>query len=879
MRRTRTSVALFRESLANVTQPVKSNPPGRGVVLPVLAIALAAVLVGLPTLSGSFVGGDDHRLLLNHVLVNHPSFEHAAKLFTIYHRDLYQPLPLLTFQAEFAIAKGLGLFDEGLAGGARLFHLTNILLHALNAVLVWFVVRMLCRRVEARPSDETATPSLQASSSARSIAIATAAALLFAIHPLQIEVVAWTNGRMMLLSTLFAMLSLLAFSSWLDRPRRFHAVLVVVLVLLCSISKVRIGLPVLLAVVCLARRSRIRPGTVVLWLVCVAMTAIFVVVNVRATSGASLFAEAAEHLRGPRLARVFLAMDNYLRHLVWPVGLASYYPTPPLVRWSDPQTLRAMAVTLPVLLGAVWACLRSRVALLGAVWFGSTLAATLPFLPARNVLAADRYMYLPIIGLAWAAAFFAHALYQRCAIGWSSRSARAIVGVTAVVLVPTLTATCWRVAGFYSTPLSKTLRIANLYPDTPRVWEPVGWLHYRDERYDEAIECAQKELRHDAPAVQSGAHQLIGMCELRRGNVDGALNHLRRALEIDGRSTLAKYRLARAYDDLGYAEKALPLYQAAIEQAPGHNPTINRLAKFYQRLGRIAEARAAYHQQIDNNPYDVPGAMGLVELDIDEGTAESYRRAEMRLKKLLEWMPENTDALTNLGVVLVGLGRAGEALAVYETALRYDARCVPAALNLANLQNGAGNVGEAMRLYEQAVSGGLQFVSEAAAVHDFLVSQQEIARTVAVWREFADRFPDSPEAQAFLGWSQALAGMHDEARATMMGLMDDSTPPVLATLAYLELVAGNYVRASEQIETLCSKGKLGAAMRKRMLGALERFDRASPGVAWTFCLVARLVMSDGNAGAVQASIDRCETLCDGEACRDYAAKLRSQREP
>ena len=104
---------------------------------PAAIVAVAAVAMGLPTLGGSFVGGDDHRLVLNHVLVNHPSLAHAAELFTIVHRDLYQPLPLLSFSVEFAVAKAFGLFDNSVAGGARMFHLTNIILHAVNAVLVF----------------------------------------------------------------------------------------------------------------------------------------------------------------------------------------------------------------------------------------------------------------------------------------------------------------------------------------------------------------------------------------------------------------------------------------------------------------------------------------------------------------------------------------------------------------------------------------------------------------------------------------------------------------------------------------------------------------------------------------------------------------------
>ena len=844
---------------------------------PVLVVAGAAVVMGLPTLRGSFVGGDDHRLLLNHVLVNHPSIEHALKLFTIFHRDLYQPLPLLTFQAEFAIANRLGLFEDGLAGGARLFHLTNILLHAINAVLVWFVVRTLAETTARRTGDPNAA-SIEPTDRSGVTVIATVAALMFAIHPLQVEVVAWTNGRMMLLSTLFALLSLLSVSAWLDRPRAKYAVMIVVFVLLCSISKVRIGLPILLGVVAVARGVKIRRRAVVLWVVCAVVTAVFVVVNVRATSGASLFSEAAEHLRGPRLARVLLALENYFLHLVWPAGLASYYPTPPYVNWSDPQTLRAAAVTIPVLVGATWACVRSRVVLLGAIWFWATLAATLPFLPARNVLAADRYMYLPIIAVAWVSAHFGHALYRRCVPPRSTGLPRVVAGAALVALALALMATCWRVAGFYSTPFKKTLRVANLYPDTPRVWEPVGWLYFREERYDEAIESAEKELRHDAPSVQSGAQQLIAMCELRRGQTQRGVERLRAAMVIDPKSTLAKYRLARALDDLGRPDEALPLYVAAIQQAPGHNPTINRLAGFYRRIGRIADARAAYQQQLDNNPYDVPGAMGLVELDVEAGTTESYQAAEARLRKLLEWMPENTDALTNLGAVLVGLGRSAEAVKVYETALRYDTKCVPAALNLANVLRGAGNMVEARRRFEQAVAGGLVSVSEVSTVHDFLVSQGDMQRAVGLWRGFVARYPESLEAQAHLGWSYAIAGVADEAISTTSDLMNDmSTAPLaIATMAYVEFVDGNYAGSSQRVEALCGLGEAGKKARHRLLGALERFDAQRPGVAWTFCLVARLAIPDDNSQAVAAFLGMCEQGCGDDVCRDYAATLREK---
>ncbi|MGB0716452.1 MAG: hypothetical protein ACPGXK_11270, partial [Phycisphaerae bacterium] len=178
--------------------------------LPPAVVFLAGILMGLPTIRGGFVGGDDRQLVLNHVLVNHPSFEHAIKLFTILHRDLYQPLPLLSFSLEFVVADTLGLLDAGIERAAWLFHLTNIVLHALNGLAVWYAVLLWHRILIRRHQTESVNHSTDASAFSVEQTVALLAGLIFVLHPLQAEVVAWLNGRMMLLSTLFAVGSLIA---------------------------------------------------------------------------------------------------------------------------------------------------------------------------------------------------------------------------------------------------------------------------------------------------------------------------------------------------------------------------------------------------------------------------------------------------------------------------------------------------------------------------------------------------------------------------------------------------------------------------------------------------------------------------------------------
>ena len=847
-----------------------------------ILVACAAVVMGLPTLGGGFVGGDDHRLALDHVLVNHPSIEHAIQLFTIWHRDLYQPLPLLSFQIEFAMANTFGLFDAGVEGGAWLFHLTNILLHAASAALVFIVIRRLHERLLGKGSTTNvragATQGSSGSASGHSLAVAAVAALFFAVHPLQTEVVAWTNGRMMLLSTLFALLALNSFDGWLDRPRFRTAALVVFFVLLSAISKVRIGLPVLLAIVVIARRAKIDVRLTVLWLAASVVTGIFLLVNFAATANADLFAEAAEHLQGPRLVRVILALASYFQHVVWPVGLASYYPTPPLVKWSDPGTWRALAIVAPGIALLFWACLRFRVARLGVLWFAVTIGDTLPFIPARNVLSADRYMYLAIIGLLWLIADFGVSAYRRMRARPSLAPVRGFLPLLGGAAAVACVAVCWHIAPFYATPLLKTRRIADLFPDSPRVWERLGWSHQDEGEYEKAIECARKALRQEGEVGQSGAYQLWGTTELKLGHPEEALRLLEKAIEVDPKNSLAVYRLGAAYDELGRDAEAARFYERAVADAPLHNPTIVRLAAVYRRLGRDHDARAMYDKALENNPYDVPATMGRAEMDIERSTPESLAAAEARLGKLLGWMPENTGALTNLGVVRQKLGRTPEAVAAYEEVLRRDSGNLLAALNLAEVYRAAGRLEQAQPLFDRVAASDALSIAQATPVHEFFLERGAPRKAVLLWGRMVERHPDSATAHAFLAWSSALAGEFPAARAYVETLYGQGhmEPLLTATLAYVNLSEGRFDAAVREADTLSLDGIQAADARQRMLGALERFDSKTPNVPWTFCVAARLLLMDGKHDAARVFIGLCEERCQDEACRVDVAKLRSR---
>lgn len=840
-------------------------------------VAASALLMGLPTLRGTFVGGDDHRLVLDHVLVNHPSFEHAVQLFTIQHRDLYQPLPLLSFSAEFAVAGVLGLFDAGVDAGAWLFHLDNVILHMLNAVLIWILVIRLQRdRVPA------ATTTLRSPSAP--YIIATIAAVLFAVHPLEVEVVAWINGRMMLMSTFFALASLIALAKWLhDENRWTWALLTVLFVAFCAMSKIRVALPALLLIIPLAQQRRMTVRFGILWVICTAVTAVFALVNIQATASAGMFQGAAEHLHGSRVARSLLALAWYFRHVLWPTGLASWYPAPGVVRWSDGATLLALATCVPVLAFMVWCSFRSRAAFLGFVWFFASIASTIGLVPTRNALAADRYMYLPMIGLTWAIGVGVYALYERLARRRFNATARWATGGIGAVIAVAMVLTSWHTAGFYESPTKKSGRIASLYPDTPHVWERAAWAQYNAGEYEAAINLAEREFDHEDQKAHSAAYEVIGASLMKLGRTDDALEALNKAVETADNDSNAKYQLGKAMEELGRTDQAIRFYEESIAKAPLANPRILRLASLYRAAGRVGDARAMYEKVLVNNPYDVPATMALVELDVDEGTPEAYQAANRRLLDLLSWMPENVEAWVNLGVVRYGLGSKDEAIDAYQQALTLAPNDPTALLNLAMIRLEQNDMPKATALFERAATGDLESIDQVTAIHDFFVQSGRPGRLPSLWSRFVKRSPENRRARAFLAWSYALAGNPSRATTEARALLNDhpDEPMALAAQVFASLIERRYGDAVQAASTLCAAASTEARQtaasdaRARLRRALGYLLQQRPDDPWTFCLGARLWAADGERANARSFLELCEKQCGNDECQKEVQALRT----
>jgi tetratricopeptide (TPR) repeat protein len=818
----------------------------------VAIIGAAALVMGAPSLSGGFLDGDDLQLIRNHVLVNHPSLRHALTLFRLdANRDLYQPIPLVSFAANFAVVHALGLTaeTEGPRAGAWLFHLTNVVLHAVNAVLVWWLIARLSTR--------------------RSVPVI--AALVFALHPLNVEAVGWLNGRMTLMSTLFALAALIAFDAYLTRRNGWLAGLCLVFVAWAMMSKVRIELPVLMLIPAWQRRVHIPWRAWVTWGLAGVITAAFVVVNLRLSRG--MLEAGEETLRGSGLVRALLALGWYFEHTLLPCGLSPWYPAPNPARWSDPGLPAAVVIVVAVLVATLASLRWTRIGGWGLLWFLAAIAVVLPLVPSRNLLVANRYMYLPAIGLFWIGATLAVVAVEWSRRRWGRRLSwygASLIGATAA---GALLLTSWHNAGFYRNSVDQARRVAERDPDLAGVWERVARACYSAGRYDEALQAARTELAHHPRTMACDARHLAGMALYRMGRVEEGITEIRRAIAADPSKGMAYARLATIYNEMGQLENAVEPYVQAVERLPNYNPALVALGNVYVRLKRFDEARRVFGRALANNAYEVPALLGLADIDMAEGR---YDQAAATLESLLAWMPENTQARSNLGVCYAMLGRRSDAIAAYRQVLKRDAAATSAALNLAALLNEQGDAAGAADALDQAWASAPWSRPVLIARQDFYVGRRQYAQAIQMWREALAREPAAPELAAWYAWANALDGQWNAARQTAAKLVDAGDRPILAsaTMALVALHDGQPESAVAHARRLVSApGPDAPDVTSRLLRALEAFAASHPHDPFPYYVASMLLTAQGDRGAARRGLDVFKQLCPDDSWHRRADQL------
>jgi len=485
-------------------------------------LVVAVLLLFARTGRFSFVVYDDDQYLTGNPRVQSGlSAEGVAWAFTTTHAANWHPLTWLSHMLD------VELF--GMDPGAH--HRVNVAFHAANTLLLFLVLLRM-----------TAAPGRSAF-----------VAALFAVHPLHVESVAWVAERKDLLCAFFWFLALGAYARYAARPVLKRYLPVLLLFALALLSKpMAVTLPfvfLLLDFWPLGRASspagilRLLPEKIPLFVLTAASCAVTLVAQQQGGALAPLRALAP----GVRLAHALVAYAAYLGKTLWPASLAVFYPHPGI---APPAWKVAGAILLLAALSAlaVWRRDRSPWILTGWLWFLGTLVPVIGLVQVGEQAIADRYTYLPLVGIFLALAWELPEIARRCNL-----PGRALQAGAVLVLLP-LAVASWVQTGYWKngeTLFEHTLRAS---PENWLAEVTLGAFREEEGKIDEAIAHYRNGLRLK-PDFPFG-HNNLGAILMRRGQVEEAIPHFREAVRILPDYLEAQYNLANALSRTGRHDEA-----------------------------------------------------------------------------------------------------------------------------------------------------------------------------------------------------------------------------------------------------------------------------------------------------------------------------------
>jgi tetratricopeptide (TPR) repeat protein len=586
----------------------------------------------------------------------------------------WHPLTWLSLQLD---AQWFGISASG-------FHRTNALLQAATTVLLFWLLKRI-------------TGSMWCSA---------AAAAFFGLHPAHVESVAWVTARKDVLSTPFWLLTTAAYAWYAERPavsRYFSVMLLLPLGLMAKPMLVTLPATLLLLDYWPLRRwpypvlgdesaSRYMPASL-RWLVLekVPLFALVIpsaLVTVRAQSW--IMGTLAEYSLWDRVANALVSYVRYLGMLAWPVELAVFYPHPRagLPLW---QPLASGVLLVAVTACCLWAGRSRRYLIVGWLWYLGTLVPVIGLAQSGQQALADKYSYVPSIGVfimaAWGGA-------DLCARGQVRRVFAGILTGAALACCVFLT---WRQIDYWRDSETLWRHSLAVTGSNGAAHAMLAMALAEKGQFLDAVEQFQLslELTPDNPAT----HGNLAVALMKLGRLDEAASHLEQSLRLRPEAAKTHFNLGHVRQRQRRLPEAVQHYTDALRLDPHLTEAGIACARVLTDLGEFAQAR----QQLD------------LLLNSDPASPHLYTelgrllKAQGKLAEALEWhdralekQPNYAEAWNNKGVALEGLGKLSEAAACYQRAVEQAPSQLVYRLNLGYVQHERGELAASAEHYQAA---------------------------------------------------------------------------------------------------------------------------------------------------------------------------------
>ena len=554
-------------------------------VVVALLLIFVTVIAFSEVRNHGFVDYDDGLYVYENQLVQQGlTWNSVVGAFARLHLGFWFPLTWLSFMFDYEV--------YGLSPGG--YHVTNVLLHVANTLLLFFILRRMTGAVWRSAF----------------------AAALFALHPLRVESVVWVTERKDMLSTFFWMLTLVSYFRYVMAPKTGKYLLVILCFASALMAKpMVVTLPFVLLLLdywplerfAFRKERRLetdevrlqafeRPTVLRLFLEKVPLILLSIAFSMVTLVGqrrdGSLVSLESFPI-GTRLANALVSYVSYVRKMIWPHDLAVYYPHPGhgIAMW---QVVGAALFLGGMSVFVTRAGRRHPYLVVGWLWYLGTLVPVIGLAQSGFQAMADRFTYIPLVGLFIAIAWGANALVARWKVHRVVPGALAGLWLPALMLCTFSQVRHWKES---ATLFQHTLSVtANNY----YIHRNMGLVLTGQGRLDEAISHFREAVRIKPDFAE--VHSNIGVVLVRQGRIEEAIRHYRKALEIKPDFVEVKYNMGTALVRQGRLEEATAYFSSALQTKPDFAEAHFGLGLVQARKGKPEQAMAHYSNALKITP-------------------------------------------------------------------------------------------------------------------------------------------------------------------------------------------------------------------------------------------------------------------------------------
>lgn len=519
-------------------------------------------------------------------------------------------------------------------------HITSLVFHAANTVLLFLLLRRLTGRDWA----------------------AWFAAGLFAVHPLHVESVAWIAERKDVLSTFFFLVLLHAYAGYIASPGRLrYAAVCVVLALGLAAKPMLVSASlVLLLLDYWPLRRGLNRKTVTEKLPLFALSAASCVITFIAQRQGGAIGDFEQFPFGVRLANAITAYSQYMLKTFWPADLCVLYPHPG-TSLPELQVFSSLVFLIAATAAAIKLGRRYPYVLVGWLWYLITLVPVVGLVQVGKQAIADRYTYIPHIGvfiaLAWAGGDVLSKLPQR------SRRITA-AGLGSAVLLALTAVTCVQ-TGYWKSGVVLFEHAVRVVPDHYVTHYCLADAYLEEDRPRDAIKAFRRALRlkYDLPE----AHCVMGYALAKIGKYEEGLASLRIAIRLEPNMAAAYNNIGGILLDQGRTDEAMKYIRKALKIKPDYAQAYYNLANAYERQGRPDLAESNYRRAVKTDPRFAPALTAVGAALLRKGDAAG---AERFLREAVRLSPNLPEARLSFGALLIAKGNYVEAYRHLEKAVK-----------------------------------------------------------------------------------------------------------------------------------------------------------------------------------------------------------------